>query len=321
MKILKIGAIVLLSVVSGLASQSGNYHLLREVPIAPKGGWDYIAVDPSARRVYISHGMEVDVVDADSYSLVGKIAPTPGVHGIALAEDLGRGFISDGRASTITVFDLKTLKTLAVVHSTGEDPDAIVYDPVTQRVFAFNGHSGTATVLDARSTKVLGTIQLGGDPEFAVADGKGFIFNNLEDKSLLLKINARSLQTVARWPLAPCQSPSGLAMDRENRRLFSGCRNQVMVAVNADTGHVITSLPIGAHVDSTKFDPATHLVFDSNGDGTLTVIHQDSPNRYHIVQTVKTVPGARTSAVDLKTHHVFLTTGINGKFTVLVVGQ
>lgn len=310
---------VFLSCCSLLAAD-GGYAVIKKIPIPGTGSWDYLTVDAAARRLYVSHGTQVEVVDIDSLSPVGTIPKTPGVHGIALAPELGRGFISNGQSSTVTIFDLKTLKAIAEV-STGQKPDAIIYDPATSRVFAFNGDSNSATAVDAASGKVAGTVELGGGPEFAAADGKGYVFNNLEDESQLLKINSRELKVEQRWPTAPCSSPSSMAMDQHNHRLFLGCRSKVMAVVDADSGKVITTLPIGDHVDATAFDPETKLIFNSNGEGTISVIHQDSPDSYSAVETVKTVPRAKTMALDPKTHRLFLSTAENGQFEVLVVGK
>jgi YVTN family beta-propeller protein len=297
-----------------------TYQVTKKIPIPGQGSWDYLTVDEGARRLYISHGTQVEVLDVDSGAIVGKIENTQGVHGIAIAPDIGRGFVSDGQSSTVTIFDLKTLKTIAEV-PTGKKPDAIIYDPATSRVFAFNGGSNSATVIEAADGKVAGTIDLGGGPEFAAADGKGYVYNNLEDESLVLKINSRTLKVEQRWPTAPCASPSSMAMDRANRRLFLGCRSKVMAVMDADTGKVITTLPIGDHVDATAFDVETKLIFNSNGEGTVTVIRQESPDKYSVVETVKTLPRAKTSALDPKTHQLFLSTAESGQFEVLVVGK
>lgn len=298
----------------------GGYSVVKKIPIPGQGGFDYLMVDEAARRLYVSHGTQVEVLNIDSLSIAGNIPNTPGVHGIAIVPDSGRGFVSDGQASTVTIFDLKTLQRIADV-PTGKKPDAIIYDPATSRVFAFNGGSNSATAIEAAFGKVAGTVDLGGGPEFAAADGKGYVFNNLEDESLVLKINSRDLKVEQRWPTAPCSSPSSMAMDRANRRLFVGCRSKVMAVLDADGGKVITTVPIGDHVDATAFDPETKLVFNSNGEGTITVIHQDSPNTYSLVETVKTVPRAKTMALDPKTHRLFLSTIENGQFEVLVVGK
>lgn len=299
---------------------TGPYHVTRKIPIPGQGGWDYLTVDEGARRLYVSHGTQVEVVDVDSGAIVGKVEKTPGVHGIAIAPESGRGFVSNGQSSTVTIFDLKTLKMIAEVPA-GKKPDAIIYDPASARVFAFNGGSDSATAIEAADGKVAGTVDLGGGPEFAVADGSGYVYNNIEDASLVLKINSRSLKVEQRWPTAPCQAPSSIAMDRPNRRLFIGCRSKVMAVMNADTGKIITTLPIGDHVDATAFDPESRLIFNSNGEGTVTVIRQDTPDKYSLVDTVKTLPKAKTMALDLKTHQLFLSTAEGEQFELLVVGQ
>jgi len=301
-------------------SSHGGYSVIKKIPIAGQGSWDYLTVDEANRRLYVSHGIQVEVLDVDSGAIVGKVENTLGVHGIAIAADIGRGFVSDGQSSTVTIFDLKTLKRIADV-PTGKKPDAIIYDPATSRVFAFNGGSNGATVIEAKDGKVAGTIDLGGGPEFAAADGNGYVYNNLEDESLVLKINSRTLKVEQRWPTAPGASPSSMAIDRPNRRLFVGCRSKVMAVMNADTGQIITTLPIGDHVDATAFDADTQLIFNSNGEGTVTVFHQESPDKYSIVETVKTLPRAKTSALDPKTHQLFLSTAESGQFEVLVVGK
>lgn len=297
-----------------------GYNVVKKIPIPGEGSWDYLTVDEAARRLYVSHGTQVEVIDVDSLAIVGHIPNTQGVHGIAIAPEQGRGFVSDGKTSTVTIFDLKTLKSIADV-PTGQKPDAIIFDPATSRVFAFNGGSNSATAIDATSGKVAGTVDLGGGPEFAAADGTGFVYDNLEDESLVLRIDSRKLAVEKRWPTAPCASPSSMAMDRANRRLFLGCRSKVMAVMNADTGQVITTLPIGDHVDATAFDEATKLIFNSNGEGTITVIHQDGPDKYSVVETVKTLPRAKTMALDPKTHRLFLSTVESGQFEVLVVGK
>jgi len=319
LKILVVVALSL-SLFTVSAQTTSGYHITKKIPVAGQGGWDYLTVDESARRLYVSHGTQVEVLDVDSGEIVGKIANTPGVHGIAVAPELGRGFISNGQSSTVTIFDLKTLKAISEV-PVGKKPDAIIYDPATSRVFAFNGGSNSATAIQAADEKVAGTVDLGGGPEFAVADGTGYVYDNLEDESLVLKINAKSLKVEQRWPTAPCASPSSIAMDRPNRRLFVGCRSKVMAVMNADTGKVIATLPIGDHVDATAFDADSRLIFNSNGEGTITVIHQDSPDKYSVVENVKTSPKAKTLALDPKTHRLFLSTAEAGQFEVLVVGR
>jgi DNA-binding beta-propeller fold protein YncE len=279
--------------------------VIKTVSVSGDEGWDYLAVDAAARRVYISHGSHVVVMDADSYAVVGDIPDTQGVHGIALADDLGRGFVSDGHANMATIFDLKSLQTIGTV-KTGTNPDAIVYDAVTKQVFTMNGRSGDATAIDAAKGTVTGTLALGGKPEFAVADGQGSIFVNIEDKSELVQFDARKLAVTNRWKLAPCEEPSGLALDHKNRRLFAGCANKIMAVINADTGQVISTPAIGDGVDANGFDPETKLAFASTGEGTLNVVREESPSKFTTVGSVPTKKSARTMGLDLKTHNIFL---------------
>jgi len=287
-----------------LAASVGGYHLLKEIPIGGDGSQDYMTVDPEARRLYASHGTQVEVVDLDSEQSVGKVTGLNGVHGIAIASKLGRGFITNGLASTITIFDLKTLQHLGEVAG-GKSPDGVLYDSASGRVFAFNHHGDNVTVFGASDGKIVDTIELGGAPEFPVNDEKGSVWDNIENKSMLVRFDAQSLKITGRWPTAPCEAPSSLAIDRERRRLFIGCNNQLMAVADPDTGKIITTLPIGPHVDATAFDPATGLIFNAN-NGSVTVIHQDSADQYSVVETVKTQPKANTLAVDPKTHKVYL---------------
>ena len=284
-----------------------TYQLTKTIALPGDGGWDYLNVDAAARKVYISHNTEVNILDADSGKLIGKIDGTNGVHGIALAPDLGHGFTSNGKANNITIFDLKTLKILSQA-KTGNKPDAIIYDPATQRVFAFNGNSASATVINAITGKHIADIDLGGQPEYAATNRTGDIFVNLEDKNELLKIDAHKLKILARWPLALGESPSSLAIDIQNHRLFVGCRNKLLLVVNSDNGKVVDTLPLGEGVDATAFDPETNLVISSNGEGTLTIIHQDTLDDYHVADIIKTRKGSRTFALDTKTHRLFIPT-------------
>jgi hypothetical protein len=292
---------------SRVAAQSGTgqYRVTKTIAVGGDEGWDYLAADSALRRIYISHGSHVVVLDADSNTVVGDIPDTQGVHGIAIASDAGRGFTSNGRANTVTIFDLKSLKTLGVVKA-GTNPDAIIYDPATKRVFTMNGRSQDTTAINAADGSVVGTLALGGKPEFAVADGKGTIFVNIEDKSELVQFDAQKLVVLNRWPLAPCEEPSGLAGDLKSRRLFAGCDNKLMAVINADTGKVVATVPIGEGVDANAFDPGTNLAFASTGDGNVTVVHEDSPDKYTVVATVPTKRSARTMTLDLKTHALFL---------------
>jgi YVTN family beta-propeller protein len=300
-------------VMSGMSiSLAAEYKVIQKVTLGGEGGWDYLTVDNAAHRLYLSRGTHVMVVNTDTYEAVADIPNTPGVHGIALVPGLGRGFTSNGRENTVTIFDLKTLKVLGQA-KTGTNPDAIIYDSASKRVFTFNGRSNDATAIDAATGEVAGTIPLGGKPEFAVADGKGKIYVNIEDKSEVIAFDSQKLAVLNHWPLAPCEEPSGLAFDIAHRRLFSGCHNKMMSVMNADTGKVITTIPIGAGVDANRFDPETQLVFSSNGsDGNLTVAHEDSPDQYTVVQTVETARGARTMELDPKSHVVYLVTAQYG---------
>ena len=284
-----------------------GYKVIKTVPVGGEGGfWDYVYVDSSARRVYISHGTHTVVMDADTYTVVGDIPDTQGVHGIAIASDLGRGFTSNGRSNDVTIFDLKTLKAIGSA-KTDKNPDAIVYDPVSKRVFTFNGGGKNATAINAADGSVAGTLALSARPEFAAADGKGSIFANLEDTSELVQIDAQKITEVHRWPLAPCKSPSGLSMDTKNRRLYAVCDDKVSVVVNADTGKVVATPEIGNGPDAAAFDPGTNDFFASCGqDGILTVVHEDSPDKFTVVENVPTKRSARTMGLDTKTHNIFM---------------
>jgi DNA-binding beta-propeller fold protein YncE len=299
-------AFICLLTTFAMAADPG-YHVINTYKLGGDGGWDYLNLDSSSRRLYISRATHVIVIDADSGKPVGDIPDTLGVHGIALAPELGRGFVSNGREGTVTIFDIETLKLISKVKA-GENPDAILYDPATKRVFAFNGRSQDATAIDAAKGTVLGTIKLEGKPEFAVSDGNGEIFVNIEDKSQLDAIDPNKLVVKSRWPLAPCQEPSGLSMDRKNRRLFAGCDNKMMAVVDADTGKVIATPAIGDGVDATAFDEGTGLAFASCGEGVLTVVREESPAKFSVAENVKTQEGARTLALDDKTHQVFVVT-------------
>lgn len=301
-------SILLAAAVPVFAAAPVHYQLEKSYLLGGDGGWDYLAYDADGKRLFLSRATRVMVVDPASGKVLKEIPGTDGVHGIALAHELGKGFTSNGHESTVTVFSLKTLEQTDKVKVTGENPDAIVYEPVTRRVFTLNGRSNNSTVIDAASDKVVATIPLDGRPEFAVADGKGKVFVNIESKSELSEIDAASAQVVKTWSLAPCDSPSGLAMDKEHRRLFSGCDNKLMVVSDADAGKVVATFPIGEGVDATRFDPGTQLAFSSNGEGTLTVAHEDSPDQYTVLENAPTQKFARTMALDQATHTVYLVT-------------
>jgi len=298
---------VLSMAVLALAAAGPGYHVIQTYKVGGEGWWDYLTADSDARRVFISRGTHVMVLDADSGKTVGDIPDTPGVHGISLAPELGRGFTSNGREGTVSIFDIKTLATSSKV-KVGDNPDAILYDPATKRVFTFNGRSQDSTAIDAASGKVLGTIKLDGKPEFAASDAKGTVYVNIEDKSELVAIDPNKLEVKAKWPLAPCTEPSGLSIDRKNRRLFVGCDNKMMAVVDADSGKVLATPAIGEGVDATTFDPETGLAFASCGEGVLTVVKEESPDKFSVAENVPTKRGARTLALDAKTHNIFVVT-------------
>ena len=324
------------AVFSHAAAKPGasGYHVIKTVPVPGDEGWDYVYVDSDARRVYISHGTHVVVMNADTYAIEGDIPDTQGVHGIAVASDLGRGFISAGRANTAVIFDLKNLKTLGTA-KTDANPDAIVYDPASKRVFTFNGRGKNSTAINAADGSVAGTIPLADKPEFAVADGKGAIFVNGEDTSNLIALDSQSLKETHRWPLAPCKSPSGLAADLKTRRLMAVCDDKVSSIVDADSGKVVANPAICEGPDAAAFDPSSNYFFASCGDGNLTVIHEDSPDAYTVVENVPTKKTARTMGLDLKTHKIFLPSAEfdppapgerrgkmkPGSFAIIVVGK
>ena len=339
------GGMTLAAIVLTLAGTSAMgadqpYKVVKRATLGGEGGWDLLSVDPAGRRLYVSRATRVMVVDADTLAAVGEIPDTSGVHGIAVAAGEGRGFTSNGRANASTIFDLKTLKPVGEA-KTGENPDEVHYDPATHRVFAFNGRSGDVTVLDAKDGKVAGTIALGGKPELAASDGKGTVFVNLEDKSEVVALDARDLKVKARWPLSPCQEPTGLAIDAAHHRLFAACDNKMMAVVDTDSGKVVTTVPIGAGPDGAAFDAERGLVFIPNGrDGTLTIVREVSPDKYEVAQTLETARSARTIALDPQTHNVYLVAArfgpapsptadqprarpamVPGTFEVLVVGR
>ena len=283
-----------------------NHRIVNKIPAPGNGGWDYLTVDESASRLYVSHGNEMNVIDLSTNTLIGTIPDTKGVHGIALAQDLGKGFISNGRDTSVTIIDLKTLKFLVKVKVTGNNPDAILYDPYSKKVFTFNGRSSNSTVIDARTNKVIGTIKLSGKPEFPVTDLKGRIFVNIEDKNSISTINVTTLKVENTWTVAPGESPSGLAIDLKNHRLFSVCENKMMVVVDYETGKIITTLKIGEGVDGVSFDPGLNRAYSSNGEGTMTVVQEKDADTFTVLENVPTQKGARTIAVNSKTHKLYL---------------
>ena len=293
-----------------LAAQAAapHYHITQQLPLPGDEGWDYLTFEQGGQRLFVSHGTRVLVVDADKLSVIGEIADTPGVHGIALAPELDRGFVSAGRSGTVVVFDLKSLARLKEIKVTGDNPDAILYDPASQRVFTFNGRGRNATAIDARTGEVLGTIPLDAKPEFAVTDGKGRIYVNLEDRNSVAVIDPAKLSVVSVWPLTGCEEPSGLALDGAHARLFPVCDNRVMPVLDATSGKLLGKAAIGAGPDAAAFDPGTGLAFASCGEGKLTVVRTAQSGRPEVLESVTTQRGARTMALDLARHRVFLVT-------------
>ncbi|HWG59613.1 MAG TPA: hypothetical protein VN661_11260 [Candidatus Acidoferrales bacterium] len=298
---------------------SAGYHLAKKVKLGGEGGWDYLTIDSAKHRLFISRGSHVMVVDTRSDQVTGDIPGMNRIHGIALAPEFNKGFVSDGDPGTVHVFDYTTLKVLDTV-KTDRDSDAIIYDPGTKRVFTMNGDANTSTAIDAATGKVVGTFPLGGGPEFAAADGKGYVFANLEDKSEMVKINARTLKVEQTWPLAPCQSPSGLAIDAANERLFVGCHSRAMAFVDGNSGKVLGTVPIGQGVDANRFDPGTGLAFASCGDGTITVAHEDSPEKLSPAGTIETMRGARTMEIDPANHTIYTVTAEYGPMPAAAAG-
>ena len=313
-----LAALLAASLLPASAAPPVHYHLVHRYVLGGDGGWDYLTYDPAGKRLFISRSTHVMVVDPSTGAVVGDIPNTPGVHGVALAQDLGKGFTSNGRDGTVTIFDLKTLKTLETVQTGAKDPDCIIYDPDSKRVFTFNGDSNSATAIDASTGRVVATIPLGGGPEFAVPDGRGMVYDNIEDKSEIVAIDANAGTVTARWPLGSCQSPSGLSMDRRNRRLFAACSGQMGI-VDADTGKVIATLPTGKGTDATRFYSALGLAYAPNGrDATLTIVQEVVPGKFAVVQNVTTETGARTMALNPQNGEVYLVTAktqVNPKAT------
>ncbi len=333
-----LSALLLLSFLGfgvGAEAPDGGYRILKKIPVGGEGGWDYLTMDAAAHRLYITRSNRVLVLDVEEGKVGGEVAKTAGVHGVALVPKHKRGFTSNGGDATATVFDLETLREIARP-KVGSRPDAITYDPASDRVFTFNAGSKDATALEAADGKVAGTVALEGRPESGVADEKGLVYVNIVDKSEVVVFDAQKLQVKERWSLGDGKGPTGIAMDRAKRRLFVTCRNQKMVILNADGGKVLDTLPIGQGTDACAFDPGTGRAFSSNGDGTLTVVEEQPADHYRVAATVPTQRGSRTMALDTKTHNILLAAvrykpaapGAKGRpaaepdsFTILVVGK
>jgi YVTN family beta-propeller protein len=291
---------------------TSEYSITNRIHLPGNGGWDYLSVDEAGARLFVSHSSVVQVIDLKTGQLAGTISDTPGVHGIALAPDLNKAFISEGQASAIKIINMQTLAVIADVKIDGKNPDAIIYDQYSKKVFAFNGGSSNATVLDAVTNAVIGTIPLDGKPEFPASDGKGKLFVNIEDKNEISVIDVKSLTVLKSWPIAPGEEASGLALDLETNRLFAVCSNKLMVIVDATDGHVVTTLPIGNGCDGVKFDPGMKRAYTSNGEGTMTVVQEVNKDSFKVLENVPTAPGARTLAIDTKTHHIYMPAAESG---------
>jgi YVTN family beta-propeller protein len=309
---------ILFSLVIAVCRADVPYHFIKEIPIGGDGGWDYLSVDSKAQRLYVSHATKVVVIDLKTDQVDGEITNTPGVHGLAPAPELGRGMVTCGRENKAATVDLKTLQIISKV-DTGANPDGMLYEPGRQEFYTFNGRGESATVIDAKNSKVVATISLGGKPEFAQADpNANRVFDNLEDKNEIAVIDTKTHAVINRWPIAPGEEASGMAIDVKNHRLFLGCHNKLMVMVDSENGKVLVSVPIGEGVDANAFDPKTKLAFASCGDGTTTIAHEDSPDKLTVVQILKTEPGARTMTIDPATHKIYLA---SAKFEAPAEGQ
>jgi DNA-binding beta-propeller fold protein YncE len=318
--------IILLFSFASLSAQ--NYVFDKKIPIPGDGGYDYVAIDQVNNHLFVSHGTAFNVVDLATDKPIGVVEGLKGVHGIAIVNEVNKGFISDGRANAVVVIDLTSFKIIKTIALAATDEDGIIYDPYSKKVFVFNGDSKSTCAIDIKTLELVKTIDLGGGPEFAVSDGKGTVYNNIEDMNSLKVIDTKTLTVKATYPLSPCGGPTGIAYDAANQRLFTGCRtNKGMSVVDAVSGKVITTLPIGAGVDAVAYDPATKLVFCSNGDATTTIIKQESADSYKVIQTLATQVRAKTMALDPKTHKIYLSvadlvTGtrniVPGTFCVLV---
>jgi DNA-binding beta-propeller fold protein YncE len=289
-----------------LCRAEGPYHLQKDIPIGGEGGWDYLSVDPVAHRLYVSHATKVVVIDTTTDAVVGEIADTPGIHGVALAPELGRVFSSNGRENKASIVDLKTLQTLSKV-DTGENPDAILYEPSRKEVYTFNGRGQSATVFDATNGRVVATIPVGGKPEFAQADpAAGYVYVNIEDKNEVISIDVKTHRIASHWPIAPGEEATGMAIDLEHHRLILGCGNAKMIIMDSYTGKVVASIDAGKGIDATSFDPGQQLAFASAGSGTVTIAHEDLPDKFTVVQTLPTERSARTMTLDTTTHKIYL---------------
>jgi DNA-binding beta-propeller fold protein YncE len=299
-------SLVVVSATIGAAQASPRYHVARALQVGGEGGWDYLVADPEGRRLYVTRSSHVMVFDMDRDSLIGDLQNTPGVHGVALDRKSHHGFTSNGRDSSVTVFDLATLAPVRTIRITGKNPDAIAFDPASNRVFTFNGASADASVIDAASLEQVGSIDLGGKPETGQPDGRGMLYVNIEDKGEVVAIDTKAMIVKARYSLAPCEEPTGMARDAARGRLIIGCGNSVMAVMDEKTGKLVATIPVGSGVDASGFDPETQLAFTSNGEGTMTVVRENKDGTFTPLETVATKRGARTMTLDTKTHRIYL---------------
>ena len=307
MKILLIISLQIILVCNLLNAQTkSEYKIVNKFSLEGDGGWDYLIVDNTTDKLFVSHSTMVQVVNETDGKMIATIANLKGVHGIALAYEFNKGFITSGKDSTVVVFDLKTYQILEKIKVTGANPDAILYDSFSKKVFIYNGRTSNATIIDAATNKIITTIPLDGKPEFSVSDGKGKVYVNIEDKSEISLINTSTLKVEQTWPIKPGKYPSGLAIDNTTHRLFSVCDNQLMVIVDAENGKIITTLPIGKDVDGAAFDPELKRIYSSNGDGTLTVVQEQDANTFKVLENITTQENAGTLALDTKTQHIYL---------------
>ena len=305
--------IVALLGISTFSPAQPKFHLVKKTVIGGEGGWDYLSVDSKNEVLYVSHSTQVEVLNLKTHEKIGTIPNLQGVHGVIAVPSTGRGITTNGRSNTVTIFDLKTLKPIVEL-PTGKNPDALLYDSFSKRVFVFNHSDVTTTAIDIENGKVAGTIDLGGTAlEAGATDEAGTIFVNLEDASEIVSFDAKTLAVKNRWKISPCEEPTGLALDKKNNRLFSVCHSGVMMIVDSKTGEVVTQLPIGKRVDGVVFDPELNMAFSSNGEGTITVVKEVSAGSFQVIETIQTEPGARTIALDPKTHHVFVSTAQFGE--------
>lgn len=306
-------------------AQTSGYKIIDSIKIGGEADWDYLSVCEPLQKLFVSQDTRVDVINLYDHSLVGKINNLNDAHGIAYVPELNKGYISDGKHNAVVIFDLKSLKVIKILKTTGSDPDAIVYDPFTKRIFTFNGHSTNATAINTKTNKIAGTVKLSGSPEFGVSDFNGRMYVNIEKKNKIDIINPKTLKVIKTWSILPCKRPSAMAIDRKNNRLFIGARNQTFAVVDANSGKVITTFPIGSGVDACCFDPETNLIFCSNKDGTMSVIKQESPDKYKFLENIHTRPRSKTMAIDhnhlIYTSAMLNTSNSGDSFGILILGR